>query len=183
MRRTQQVALHIKDGYGIRRETLNGAAHQVLHRGHIARRQMGSGLQLHHDAGLGRFARVDKNRILGKRDVNARLFHFSQGAERTFQLALKRSRVVDVLHKFRCAQIGLIKNFEPDSSRLREAGGSKLQAQFREFRGGNRDNVAGIRQSVFRSRFLQFLNDGGGIFGCKAGVECFEVGFFPPVNQ
>ena len=70
------------------------------------------------DAGLGRLLLIQKHGFTRKCEVNAGLHYLGHAEDGAFQFAFERPLMVDVLHQFGGAEIGLVEEFESDSSRL-----------------------------------------------------------------
>ena len=82
----------------------------------VLRREPGARLDSDQHAGFGRLLRFEKDRVLGKGEVDARLFDLGQRHDGALQLALERAAVVDVFGEFGGAEVHLVEKFEADAA-------------------------------------------------------------------
>ena len=107
-------------------------------------RQRGRVAQLHQHAGFGRLACFGVQRILGQRDVDARLFHFADGHDGAFQLAFNGAMIIHLFGEFAGAEVGLIEQLEADAAGFGQSRGGHLQAGFGDLVGRNQNRGAAV---------------------------------------
>ena len=150
---------------------------------HILRRQAGARLEPHQHAGFGRLLRLEKHRVLGKGQMDARLLDLGQRHHGALQFAFQRAPVIHVFGEFGGAEIHFVEQLEADAAGLGQADGGHGQPQFGQPRGGHQHRAAAFGQAVFGAGFLQFLHDAGGVFRRQAREQRPEIGFLLPLHQ
>lgn len=173
--------VHHRDRLG--REAFDGARGELADRCHVLRSQLRARTQLHQHARLGGLAGVEKQRVFGKRDVYARLFHCGERHHAALQLAFERAMIVDLLGEVTGAEAGLVEQFEPDAAAFGKAGRRHVQAQLGHTRRRHQHRRAVAGEPVLGAAFAHLGHHCRGVFGGERTVQRAEVALPVPVRK
>ena len=136
---------------------------------HILRSQTRTRLQSDEHTSLSRLLGLEENRVLGESQVHARLIHLGQRHHGPLQFSFKRAPVINVFGKFGGPQVHFVEELEANPSGLWQPDGRHAQPDIGQARRRYQDRTAAVGQAVIHARFLELLNDSGGIFRRQPG--------------
>ena len=103
--------------------------------------------------------------------MDACLRHFREGPDRSFQLTFERPSVIDLFGKIARAQVGTIKQFEPDPACTRQTGSGQSHSGLGNSGRWHGNCCASLIHAKLNARLPNLLRHRRGILCGKTSVE------------
>ena len=143
----------------------------------------GSGLQFEDNAGFCRLAVVQKNRLLGKGEVDAGRFDYTQTGDGALQFAFERTLVIDLFRKLGEGKVRFVENLETNAAGAGEALRGEIEAKLGEAGAADIDTRSIVADFVLDVLLAETGGKVASVFGGHLGEQELEVFLFLELNK